>query len=76
VPPSSSYDVEVYDSAASSWKPVHSTLLCYDYLENDAEHSSYKDCNLHVKSKSRSHHMTYMKLKANFSAEEETASEA
>ena len=35
VPPSVNYDVQVYDYPSSSWKEAESTLLCYDFLEND-----------------------------------------
>ena len=49
VPPSDSYDVKVYDYDTKGWNSVNSTLLCYDFLENSAEGSSYQDCNLHVK---------------------------
>ena len=65
VPPSTSYDVQVFDEA-EGWQSAKSTLLCYDYLENNNAHSSYEDCNLHVKAKAKAQQITYMKLKANF----------
>lgn len=34
------------------------------------DHSTYTDCNLHVNTTSRAHHMTYMKLKANYDRDE------
>ena len=61
---SADYQVSVYDYASSSWVTAESTLLCYDFLENDADHSTYKDCNMHVKADAKAHHMTYMKVKA------------
>ena len=44
-------------------------MLCYDYLENDAEHSSYQDCNMYIKTLTRSLDFTYLKLTAKDSAE-------
>ena len=41
VPPSDSYDVQVYDYDNKGWNTVNSTLLCYDFLENDAQGSTY-----------------------------------
>lgn len=65
VPPTSgSYDVSVFDMVTNSWTNAESTLLCYDFLENDADHSSYQDCNMHVKADAKAHHMTYMKVTA------------
>lgn len=62
VPPSASYNVEVFDYSSSSWNEAESTLLCYNFLENNSMQSSYKDCNLHVKSEAKPHHMTFMKV--------------
>lgn len=64
MPPAASYDVEVFDYGTQTWTSTENTLLCYDFLVNDADHSSYQDCNLHVNAEARAHHMTYMKLKA------------
>ena len=38
-PPSSAYDVSVYED--NEWKTAESDLLCYDFLVNDVEQSSY-----------------------------------
>ena len=65
VPPTGSYDVEAFDYDTKTWSQVESTLLCYDYLVNDADHSTFEDCNLHVQCTARAHHMSYLKLKAN-----------
>mmetsp|Transcript_14468 Transcript_14468/g.19627 ORF Transcript_14468/g.19627 Transcript_14468/m.19627 type:complete len:212 (+) Transcript_14468:1315-1950(+) len=70
VPPRESYDVQVYDYLDGAWSTVESTLLCYDFLENNDARTSYKDCNLHVGAQSRAHHMTFMKLTAKGSAED------
>ena len=77
VPPSptNAYDVSVFDYSSSSWVEAESDLLCYTFLENNMEQSSYKDCNLHVKSEAQPHHMTFMKLKAADEAPEEAQSE-
>ena len=64
VPPSASYDVEVFDYESSTWNEAESTLLCYNFLKNDVEQSTYTDCNLHVKATAQPHHMTFMKLSA------------
>jgi len=61
--------VSVFDYSSDSWATVKSDLLCYDFLENDADHSSYQDCNLHVKASAKAHHMTYMKVKASGQAQ-------
>lgn len=50
VPPSPSYDVQVFDTESDSWTDAESTLLCYNFLENNVMQSTYLDCNLHVKS--------------------------
>ena len=49
VPPSEDYTVQYWNATTSSWNVAESDLLCYDFLENDVDMSSYKDCNLHVK---------------------------
>ena len=36
VPPAVGYDVEIFDFEAKDWQAADSTLLCYDYLENNA----------------------------------------
>ena len=70
VPPSASYNVEVFDNDSSTWNEAESTLLCYDFLENNVEQSTYTDCNLHVKATAKPHHMTFMKLSASTEAKE------
>ena len=70
VPPSASYNVEVFDNDSSTWTEAESTLLCYDFLENNVEQSTYTDCNLHVKATAKPHHMTFMKLSASTEAQE------
>ena len=60
-PAGGQYDVELYDRG---WKNVNSTVLCYDFLENNAEHSSYPDCNLHVGATIKPHQMTFLKAHA------------
>lgn len=77
VPPSSTdaYDVSVFDATSEAWQQVESTLLCYTFLENNVEQSSYEDCNLHVKAESRPHHMTFMKVQRAAAPSEPKASE-
>ena len=43
-----SYEVSVFDYSTSEWKVAETTILCYDFIENNAMLTSYKDCNLHV----------------------------
>ena len=74
MPPSADYDVEVYDVPSNSWKEAESTLLCYNYLENDKKQSSYKDCNLHVQAEAKPHHMTFMKVKSSNNGSKEDSS--
>ena len=73
VPPSSSYDVQVYNTTSAAWDEAETSLLCYNFLENNAMQSTYLDCNLHVKSTVNPHHMSFMKVTASFDAEEATA---
>ena len=73
VPPSNSYDVQVYNTTSAAWDDADTTLLCYNFLQNNVMQSTYLDCNLHVKSTVNPHHMSFMKVTANFEAEEAPA---
>lgn len=64
VPPSPYYDVEVFNRTSSTWDQADSTLLCYDFIENNEVTSTYEDCDLYVDAKGLAQHMTFMKVTA------------
>ena len=76
VPPSTNYDVEVYDTSSSTWNKVQSTLLCYDFIENNEMLSTYEDCNLYVQAEGLPHHLTFMKVTASTEAAEDNSDDS